>query len=77
MLVNQYILRCKKDNIVHTEIFFDPQSHTTRGIDFNVVISGIYKALTKANSEFGITSKIISRLYLFNRFGWNFNFISF
>ena len=38
----EYILRCKKDNIVHTEIFFDPQSHTTRGIDFNVVISGIY-----------------------------------
>ena len=55
----EYILRCKKDNIVHTEIFFDPQSHTTRGIDFNVVISGIHKALTKANSEFGITSKII------------------
>ena len=26
----EYILRCKKDNIVHTEIFFDPQSHTTR-----------------------------------------------
>ena len=55
----EYILRCKNDNIVHTEIFFDPQSHTTRGIDFNVVISGIYKALNKANSEFGITSKII------------------
>jgi len=55
----EYILRCKKDNIVHTEIFFDPQSHTSRGINFNVVINGIHKALTKAYNEFGITSKII------------------
>ena len=58
-LTYEYILRCKKDNIVHTEIFFDPQSHTSRGIDFNDVINGIHKALTKANNEFGITSRII------------------
>ena len=55
----EYVLRCKNDNIVHTEIFFDPQSHTERGIEFDVVISGINKALKKANSDFGITSKII------------------
>ena len=55
----EYILRCKNDNIVHTEIFFDPQSHTSRGISFSVIINGINKALTKANNEFGITSKVI------------------
>ena len=55
----EYILRCKKDNIVHTEIFFDPQSHTVRGVSFNTVINGIHKALQKANTEYGITSKII------------------
>ena len=55
----KYILRCKSDNIVHTEIFFDPQSHTSRGINFDTVINGIYNALKKANTEFGITSKII------------------
>ena len=55
----EYILRCKNDNIVHTEIFFDPQSHISRGINFSVIINGINKALTKANNEFGITSKII------------------
>ena len=55
----EYILRCKKDNIVHTEIFFDPQSHIPRGITFDTVINGIHKALTRANTEFGITSKII------------------
>ena len=54
-----YILKCKEDNIVHTEIFFDPQTHVNRGINFDTVINGIYKALQKANKEFGITSNII------------------
>jgi len=54
-----YILKCKEDNIVHTEIFFDPQTHTDRGIDFSIVINGIYKALKKAEKEFGLTFKII------------------
>ena len=54
-----YVLKCKEDNVVHTEIFFDPQAHVNRGINFDVVINGIYKALLKANKEFGLTSKII------------------
>ena len=54
-----YVLKCKEDNIVHTEIFFDPQTHLDRGISFDVVINGISKALDKASREFGITSKII------------------
>ena len=54
-----YILKCKEDNVVHVEIFFDPQTHINRGIYFEVVINGIYKALVKANKEFGLTSKII------------------
>ena len=54
-----YLLKCKEDNIVHTEIFFDPQAHVDRDISFDVIISGIDKALKKANLEFGLTSKII------------------
>ena len=54
-----YILKCKQDNIVHTEIFFDPQAHIDRGVSFEVVINGINNALKKANLEFGISSKII------------------
>ena len=54
-----YLLKCKQDNIVHTEIFFDPQAHIIRGVSFDTVISGISKALDKANLEFGLTSKII------------------
>jgi len=54
-----YALKCKEDNIVHTEIFFDPQTHTKRGINFDIVINGIYKALQKAQKEFGLSFKII------------------
>ena len=54
-----YILKCKEDNIVHTEIFFDPQTHLDRGISFDIVINGISKALDKANLDLGLTSKII------------------
>ncbi len=55
----EYILRCKKDNIVHTEIFFDPQSHLPRGVSFETIINGIDKALKKAKKDFGISSEII------------------
>ena len=54
-----YLLKCKDDNVVHTEIFFDPQTHTSRGIKFEVIINGIYRALLKAKKEFGLTSEII------------------
>ena len=54
-----YVLKCKEDNIVHTEIFFDPQTHTDRGIKFDIVINGIYKALKKAEKEFDLSFKII------------------
>lgn len=55
----EYILKCVENNIVHTEIFFDPQTHTQRGIPFETVISGIKEALKDANEKFGITSEII------------------
>ena len=55
----EYILRCKKDNVVHTEIFFDPQSHLSRGISFKTIINGISNALKKAKDELNISSKII------------------
>jgi adenosine deaminase len=54
-----YALKCKEDNIVHTEIFFDPQTHIERGIKFDVVINGIYNALRKAEKQFGLSFKII------------------
>ena len=61
-----YILKCKKDNIVHTEIFFDPQTHMERGIDFDVVINGIYKALSKAKNELNIGKSDYGSIYNMN-----------
>jgi len=54
-----YLLRCQTDNVLHTEIFFDPQTHTQRGISFDTVISGIHRALEQGQQQLGITSKII------------------
>ena len=54
-----YALKCQEENIVHTEIFFDPQTHIERGIKFDVVINGIYSALLKAEKQFGLSFKII------------------
>ncbi len=55
----EYILKCKQDNIIHTEIFFDPQTHTARGVAFETVILGIKEALDDAKKKFGISSSII------------------
>lgn len=54
-----YVLKCVENNIVHTEIFFDPQTHTERGIEFATVISGIKQALADAERQYGITSCVI------------------
>ena len=54
-----YLLRCKNDNVVHTEVFFDPQTHTERGISFDTVVNGIHHALSQAVDELGITSQLI------------------
>jgi adenosine deaminase len=54
-----YLLRCHQQNVVHCEIFFDPQGHTGRGIGFEVFMNGICSALDKAQAELGISSKLI------------------
>jgi len=54
-----YLLKCREDNVVHTEIFFDPQTHTERGISFETALNGIHRALADAKKEFGLSSHII------------------
>jgi adenosine deaminase len=54
-----YLLRCQEDGIVHVEPFFDPQTHTERGIDMGVVIKGITRALAQAEKDLGISSGLI------------------
>ncbi len=54
-----YIEKCKQDNVMHTEIFFDPQGHTDRGVSFETVINGITRALDDAKTKLDISSNII------------------
>jgi adenosine deaminase len=54
-----YLQRCKQQNVVHCEIFFDPQGHTDRGVGFEVFMRGICSALDRGRSELGISSKLI------------------
>lgn len=54
-----YLTKVNSENVVHVEVFFDPQTHTNRGVPFDVVIRGIYRALEKAKSEFNMTYKLI------------------
>lgn len=58
-LTMAYLRKAHADNIIHTEIFFDPQTHTGRGISFDTVINGITNALKDAKTELGISSKLI------------------
>ena len=54
-----YLLRCKEQNVIHTEPFFDPQTHTDRGVPFEVVLNGIAAALKDGEQQLGITSGLI------------------
>ncbi len=54
-----YLTKVNTESVRHVEIFFDPQTHTDRGIAFETVINGIHRALEDAEAEYGITSKLI------------------
>lgn len=54
-----YFEKCAEDRVVHTEMFFDPQTHTDRGVAFSTVINGLKRACADANAKFGISSQLI------------------
>lgn len=58
-LTRAYLEKANKQYVRHAEIFFDPQTHTDRGIAFETVITGIHGALVEAREEFGISSRLI------------------
>lgn len=58
-LMYAYLKRAHDDRVVHAEIFFDPQTHTQRGVDFSVFMRGFQQAQLIAEREFGITSHLI------------------
>ncbi|QDU07661.1 adenosine deaminase [Gimesia aquarii] len=58
-LTMAYLKKAASQNVRHTEIFFDPQSHTDRNIPFETALNGITAALKQAQTELGISSHLI------------------
>ncbi|MDB9937566.1 adenosine deaminase [Candidatus Thioglobus sp.] len=54
-----YLLMCKQQNVMHVEPFFDPQTHTVRGVPFETIVSGIAEALADGKAKLGITFRLI------------------
>jgi adenosine deaminase len=54
-----YFDRAAADRVVHAEIFFDPQTHTARGVPFGVVAEGLLTGMAEAEATHGLTSKLI------------------
>ena len=58
-LAMAYFERAHEDHVVHAELFFDPQTHTARGVAIEVVIGGLRDAMAEAKTRFGISSELI------------------
>ncbi len=58
-LMYAYLSKSHHENIVHCEIFFDPQTHTARGIDFAVFMNGFTRAIADAKKHYGISAMLI------------------
>jgi adenosine deaminase len=58
-LTMAYLKKIAAQNVVHTEIFFDPQGHTSRGVAFETALNGITKALDEGHKKMGISSHVI------------------
>ncbi|MDX2088610.1 MAG: adenosine deaminase [Kofleriaceae bacterium] len=58
-LAMAYFTRAHADNVVHAELFFDPQTHTERGIPMEVIIAGLRDAMDDAHRRYGMTSELI------------------
>lgn len=55
----EYFGRAHADGVIHAEVFFDPQAHTARGIEYATVVEGFVKACQRAESEFGMSTRLI------------------
>ncbi len=54
-----YLEKAAADNVVHAEVFFDPQTHTARGVPFETVIKGLNHAVHRAHAELGVSASLI------------------
>ena len=58
-MAHAYLARAAIDNVAHTEIFFDPQTHTARGVAIDTVINGLHRACVDAQKQWGLSAVLI------------------
>ncbi|MES2686303.1 MAG: adenosine deaminase [Pseudomonadota bacterium] len=58
-MARAYFVKAAADKVVHAELFFDPQTHTARGVAMDTVITGLHRACVDAQAEFGISAALI------------------
>lgn len=58
-MASAYFVRAAADNVIHAELFFDPQTHTARGVSMDVVINGLHRACVDAQAELGVSGSLI------------------
>ena len=58
-MARAYFVKAAADNIVHAELFFDPQTHTARGVSMGTVINGLHRACVDAKLELGVSASLI------------------
>ncbi len=58
-MTRAYLLRAAQDKVLHAELFFDPQTHTTRGVSMATVINGLHRACVDAQAELGVSASLI------------------
>ena len=58
-MAHAYFARAAQDKVIHTELFFDPQTHTARGVSMETVINGLHRACVDAKTELGVSASLI------------------
>lgn len=58
-MARAYFVKTAEDNVVHTELFFDPQTHTARGVSMETVVKGLHRACVDAKAELGVSASLI------------------
>ncbi|TFZ03799.1 adenosine deaminase [Ramlibacter humi] len=54
-----YLQKARADHVLHTEIFFDPQTHTARGVSMETVVNGLHRACEQARAQLGVNASLI------------------
>ena len=58
-MARAYFARAAQDNVVHAELFFDPQTHTARGVSMQTVVNGLHRACVDAQADLGMSASLI------------------